>query len=85
MQEDAHTLRVRFGSICESLVRLGTMGRLLDPTTCLPHENGGIPLSALPKKHNKQAFLLVFHTIPIALSAEKESCEYHFLKFFGMT
>ena len=25
------------------------MDRLLGPTTCLPHEDGGIPLSALPK------------------------------------
>ena len=26
-----------------------TMGRLLGPTTCLPHKDGGIPLSVLPK------------------------------------
>ena len=26
-----------------------TTGRLLGPATCLPYEDGGIPLSALPK------------------------------------
>ena len=26
-----------------------TTGKLLGPTTCLPHENGDMPLSALPK------------------------------------
>ena len=26
-----------------------TTGRLVGPSTCLPHEDGGIPLSALPK------------------------------------
>ena len=26
-----------------------TMGRLLGPTTCLPHKDGDIPLSLLPK------------------------------------
>ena len=26
-----------------------TTGRLLGPTICLPHKDGGIPLSALPK------------------------------------
>ena len=26
-----------------------TTGRLLGPTTCLPHKDGGIPLSASPK------------------------------------
>ena len=25
------------------------MGRLLGPTTCLPHKEGGIPLGVLPK------------------------------------
>ena len=31
------------------LDRATTTGRLLDPTTCLPHKDGGIPLSVLPK------------------------------------
>ena len=58
-----------------------TTGRLLGPTTCLPHESGGNPLSNLPK----QACRLVLHTVPILPSAKQGSCEYHFLKSFGMT
>ena len=53
--------------------------------TCLPHKGGGVPLSALPKD-NKQACRFVLHTIPFfMLSAKQGSCEYHFLKSFGMT
>ena len=51
MQEDVHTLRVcahaRFSRL--QLDRATTTARLLGPTTCLPHENRGSPLSAFPK------------------------------------
>ena len=62
-----------------------TMGRLLGPTTCLPHENRGILLSAFAQGHSKQACWLVLHIIPILLSAKQGSCEYHILKSFDMT
>ena len=44
--------------------------------TCLSHKDGGTPLNALPK--TQKASLS-------ALSAKQGSCEYHFLKSFGMT
>ena len=56
-------------------------GRLLGPTTGLPHKDGGIPLSVLPKDTSK----LVLNTILILLSAKQISCEYHFLKVFCLT
>ena len=40
-------VQARFASL--QLDWATTTGRLLGPTTCLPHENGGISLSALPK------------------------------------
>ena len=52
--------------------------------TCLPHKDGGVPLSALPKGTSKLAGL--FSTLSFfMLSAKQGSCEYHFLKSFGMT
>ena len=60
-----------------------TTGRLLGPTTCVPQKDGGIPLSVLPKD-KRQASL--FSTLSLfLLSAKQGSCEYHFLKSFGMT
>ena len=52
--------------------------------TCLPHRDGGV--KCLVQGHNKQACWLILQTIPyFMLSAKQESCEYHFLKSFGMT
>ena len=51
VQEDVHTVHcVRAHALFASLQLdwVTTTGRLLSPTTCLPHEDGGIPLSALP-------------------------------------
>ena len=53
MQEDVYisytasalTLRLR----AFSWTGATTTGRLLGPTTCLPHKNGSIPSSVLPK------------------------------------
>ena len=53
--------------------------------TCLPHKGGGIPLSALPKDTTSKLAGL-FSTLSLfMLSAKQGSCEYHFLKFFGIT
>ena len=62
-----------------------TTGRLLGPTTCLPHKDGDISFSVLLKDTtNKLAGL--FSTLSLfVLSAKQGSCEYDFLKSFGMT
>ena len=52
--------------------------------TCLLHEGGGVPLSALPKDTTSELASL-FSTQSYLLSAMQGSCEYHFLKSFGMT
>ena len=53
--------------------------------TCLPHKGGGIPLGALPKDTTSKLAGL-FSTLSLfMLSAKQGSCEYHFLKSFGMT
>ena len=53
---------------------------------CLPHNDGGIPLSTLPKDTtSKLAGLFFTLLLFFMLSAKQESCEYHFLKSFGMT
>ena len=59
-----------------------TTDRLLGLTIRRPHED---PVKCLTQEHNKQACRLDLHTIPIVLSAKQGSCEYHFLKSFGMT
>ena len=41
-----------------------TTGRLLVPTTCLPHKDGGIPLSALPK-HTTSKLAGLFSTLSL--------------------
>ena len=53
--------------------------------TCLPHKGGGVPLNALPK-HTTRKLAGLFSTLFLfMLSAKQGSCEYHFLKSFGMT
>ena len=42
-------------------------------------------VKCLAQQHNKQTCWFVLHTMSIVLSAKQGSCEYHFLKFFGMT
>ena len=64
-QEDAHTLRERSCSVCESSVRLGHHDdRLLGPTNCLPHKDGGVPLSVLPKD-TKSKLAGLFSTVSL--------------------
>ena len=53
--------------------------------TCLPHKDGGIPLSALPKDTTSKLAGLFYTLSLFMLSAKQGSCEYHFLKSFGMT
>ena len=48
-----------------------TTGRLLGPTTCLPHEDGGVKCFA--QVQNKQACRIILHTIPILQSAKQEA------------
>ena len=52
---------------------------------CLPHKGGGIPLSALPKDTTSKLAGLFSTLFLLMLSAKQGSCEYHFLKSFGMT
>ena len=40
---------------------------------------------SLVQIYSKQACRIVLHTMPFVLSAKQGSCEYHFLKPFGMT
>ena len=47
------------------------------PVTCLPHKDGAVPLSALPKDITSELAGLP--------SAKQGSYSYHFLKSFGMT
>ena len=54
-------------------------GRLLGPATCLPHKDGGVPLSALPKTQ-QASFPACSPHYPYVLSISKGSCEHHFLK-----
>ena len=54
-------------------------------TTSMPREDGGIQLSAFPKDTTSELSVFFLHTIPFALSITQGSCEYHFLKSFGMT
>ena len=61
-------------AVCESSVRLG---QHLSATSRWRH-----PVKCLAQGHSKQARRLVLHTIPIVLSAEQGSCEYHFLVFW---
>ena len=61
------------------------MGRLPDPTICLPHNNGGNLLSVLPKGTTRKVVGLFSTTITIVLSAKQGSCKYYFFKSFGMT
>ena len=53
--------------------------------TCLPHKGGGILLSALPKDTTSKLAGLFSPLSLLMLSAKQGSCEYHFLKSFGMT
>ena len=53
--------------------------------TCLPHKGGGVPLSALPKDTQASLPACSPHYPFFMLSAKQGSCEYHFLKSFGMT
>ena len=53
--------------------------------TCLPHKGGGVPLSALPKDTTSKLAGLFSTLFLYMLSAKQGSCEYHFLKSFGMT
>ena len=58
-------------------------GRLLGPITCLPRKDGNLPLSALPR--TQPSLLACSPHYPYVMSAKQGSCEYHFLKYFGMT
>ena len=53
MQEDIYigytALALTLGLHVFSLTGTTTTGGLLGPTTCLPHKDRGVPLSALPK------------------------------------
>ena len=85
MQEDvfiSYTALALTLGLVFSLTGATTTGRLLGPRH-LPHEDGDIPLSA--QGHKKQACRIVLHIISNLLSAKQGSCEYHFLKSFGMT
>ena len=61
MQEDVYigytALAITLGLRVFSLAGATTTGRLLGPTICLPHKDGGIPLSVLPKDTSKLAGL----------------------------
>ena len=85
-QKDVHALRKRSCSFCESSVRLGHHDGL---TAWLRHlfatKRWRHPVKCLAQGHNKQACRLTLHTIFFVLSAKQGSCEYHFLKSFGMT
>ena len=61
------------------------MGRLLGSATCLPCEDGGIPLSALPKDTTRKLAGLLSTLFLAVLSAKQGNCKYYFLKSFGMT
>ena len=39
----------------------------------------------LAQRHNKHTCRVALHTIPTLVSAEQKSCQYHFLKSYGMT
>ena len=52
--------------------------------TCLSHKGGGVPLSALPKDTTSKLAGLFSTQFLFKLSAKQESCEYPFLKSFGM-
>ena len=53
--------------------------------TFLPHKDGGIPLSVLPKDTTSKLAGLFSILSLFILSTMQGSCEYHFLKSFGMT
>ena len=58
-----------------------TTGRLLTPTTCLPHEDGGIPFSALPKNTTSKLTGL-FSTVSLLCRApSKEAMNTTFKNF----
>ena len=89
MQEDVyigHTaLALTLGLQVFSLTGATTTGRLLGPTICLPHKDGGgIPLSVLPKNTTSKLGSL-FSTLSLFAERQAGNCEYHFLKSFGMT
>ena len=42
-------------------------------------------VKCLAQGHNKKNCALILNTIPFVLSAEKASCEYHFLKSIGIS
>ena len=47
------------------------------PTTCLSHQDGGIPLSAFPTTQQVN-LRFVLHTFPMILSVKQGSCEHEF-------
>ena len=53
--------------------------------TCLSHNGGSIALSALHKDITSKLAGLFSTLFLFMLSAKQGSCEYHFLKSFGMT
>ena len=56
------------------------MGKLFDPTTCLPHHHGGI-LLRFPENMTSKV-VSFFHTISYA-KHQAGSCENHFSKCSG--
>ena len=50
--------------------------------TCVPHQNGGIPLKYIVQEYNKITCRLVLHTIPYVLNAKQGSCDYHISQVF---
>ena len=45
----------------------------------------GHPVKCLAQEHNKRTCWLVLHNLLLMPSVKQGSCEYHFLKSFGMT
>ena len=66
-----HTaLALKLGLQVFSYTGATTTGRLLGPTICLPHKDGGVPLSALPKDTTRKLASL-FSTL--SLFAERQA------------
>ena len=49
------------------------------------HIKMGRPVKCFAQGQNKQTCWLVLHNLPLKAERQAESCEYHFLKSFGMT
>ena len=85
MQENVHIGHTALALTCGWQVFSETGATTMDTprgsTICLPHKDEGISLSFLPKDTTRKLAGL-FSTL--SLSVKQKSCEYHFLKSFGM-